>query len=63
MSNIYELKYWNNMQVEIIKNYPLFRKYKIKVIYTGVIIIVDECALTEIKEEAVSIAWLEEYNA
>ena len=51
------------MQVEIIKNYPLFRKYKIKVIHTGVIIIVDECALTEKKEEAVSIAWLEEYNA
>lgn len=30
MGNTYELKYWNNMQVEIVKKYPLFRKYKIK---------------------------------
>ena len=60
MGNTYELKYWNNMQVEIVKKYPLFRKYKIKIIHTGVIIIVDKCAITGSREEAVSIAWLEE---
>ena len=60
MGNTYELKYWNNMQVEVVKKYPLFRKYKIKIINTGVIIIVDECAITGSIEEAVSIAWLEE---
>ena len=47
-------------EVEIVKKYPLFRKYKIKIIHTGVIIIVDECAITGSREEAVSIAWLEE---
>ena len=54
-----KVQYWNNMQVEIVKKYPLFRKYKIKIIHTGSIIIVDECTITEAREEAISIAWLE----
>ena len=54
-----KFQYWNNMQVEIIKNYPLFRKYKIKIVYTGRFVIVDKYVITETCEEAVSIAWLE----
>lgn len=53
-----KFQYWNNMQVEIVKSYPLFKKYKIKTIHTENIFIVDECTITEVREEAISIAWL-----
>lgn len=53
------LQYWNNMQVEIVKKYPLFKKYKIRIVHTESTVIVDECAVIGAREEAISIAWLE----
>lgn len=59
MAKEVKFQYWNNMPIEIVKNYPLFKKYKIKIIHTEKLFIVDECTITEVREEAISIAWLE----
>lgn len=58
-----KFQYWNNMRVEVVKIYPLFRKKKIRVLHTGNVIIVDEYTIINEKEGAISIAWLEEQNA
>jgi hypothetical protein len=47
------------MQIEIVKEYLIFRKYKIKIIHTGNLIVVDKCSITKEREEAISISWLE----
>ncbi|MEE1078375.1 MAG: hypothetical protein UIC64_04900 [Agathobacter sp.] len=54
-----KFQYWNNMQIEILKEYPTFRKCKIRILYTGSIITVDISSIVEEREEAISVSWLE----
>ena len=58
-----KVRYWNNMQVEIIRTYSVFRKKKIRIIQTNAIIIVDENAIAMERESGVSIEWLEGRDA
>ena len=44
-----KIKYWNNMQVEVVKVYPIFKKCKIRTLITNETFIVNKCSVTDIK--------------
>ena len=44
-----KIKYWNNMQVEVVKVYPMFKKCKIRTLITNETFIVNKCSVTDIK--------------
>lgn len=55
--------FWNMIKVEIVKEYELNHLIKIRFQESAQEMIVDRCALTEQKEEAISIEILEERYA
>ena len=63
MTDTRNVLYWCSREIEIIKTYPLFGKYKVRILTTVKTHIVDKYAVKNKMENAISIAWLEKNNA